>query len=269
MNMLHAPLASRPILGKGLCEMKAPEKTRTESEVAAEAEAAPEVAAEAEAAPEAAAAPSGMDSQQVELAATVEALLFAADRPLTEQKLSQLGELGGVRNVRRAVAALNQRYERAGSVFRIVQIAGGYQMQTLPEYNDVVARLLTARREARLSQAAMETLAIVAYRQPVLRAEVEAIRGVACGEVLRGLMEKNLVRIAGRAQEIGRPLLYGTTGHFLEVFGLPGLEDLPNVEQLRMPAPESGKDEPGKEAPPGDDADSQPGEGNQDTTGPC
>ena len=221
MNMLHAPLACRPILGKGSCEMKSSEKAE--------------------------AAASETPSQQAELAATVETLLFASDKPLTEQKLSQLGELGGVRNVRRAVDDLNRRYEQIGAVFRIVQIAGGYQMQTLPEYNDVVARLASARRDTRLSQAAMETLAIVAYRQPVLRADVEAIRGVACGEVLRGLMEKDLVRIAGRAQEIGRPLLYGTTGRFLEVFGLRGLEDLPNVEQLRMPGTREEENPPDEE----------------------
>ena len=91
----------------------------------------------------------------------------------------------------------------------------------------------------------METLAVVAYRQPVLRADIEAIRGVACGDVLRGLMEKNLVRIAGRAEEIGRPILYGTTKHFLEVFGLADLKELPEVEQLRIPQskPEKPADE--------------------------
>jgi len=171
-----------------------------------------------------------------ELAATVEAILFASDRPLAAAKISDVGQLGGVRGVRAAVDALNARYAQAGHAFRVVEIAGGYQMQTTPEYADVVARLTTSRTNARLSQAAMETLAIVAYRQPVLRADVEAIRGVACGEVLRGLMEKNLIRIVGRADEIGRPMLYGTTKHFLEAFGLADLGGLPNVEQLRLPA---------------------------------
>jgi segregation and condensation protein B len=170
-----------------------------------------------------------------DLAASVEALLFATEKPLTPQKLSELGELGGVRNVRRAVEALNQRYEQSGCTFRIVEIAGGYQLQTLPEYNDLIARLHKSRQDSHLSQASLETLAVVAYRQPVLRADVEAIRGVACGEVLRGLMEKGLIRIAGRAEEIGRPLLYGTTQRFLEVFGLAGLDDLPKAEQLRVP----------------------------------
>jgi len=168
-------------------------------------------------------------------ALAVEAVLFSADRPLAPRRISDIAALDGVRTVRQAVAELNGRYERDGRSFRIVEIAGGYQMQTLPEFAELVARLHTSRSEARLSQAALETLAIVAYRQPVLRADVEAIRGVACGEVLRKLMEKNLVRIAGRAEEIGRPMLYGTTNHFLEVFGLAGLKDLPDAEALRQP----------------------------------
>ncbi|MHC4716644.1 MAG: SMC-Scp complex subunit ScpB [Planctomycetota bacterium] len=183
-------------------------------------------------------------------AAAVEAVLFAADKPLSPSKISDVAELGGVRPVRQAVEELNGRYERDGRSFRIVEIAGGYQMQTLPQYAELIGRLNATRSESRLSQAALETLAIVAYRQPVLRADVEAIRGVACGEVLRGLMEKNLVRIAGRAEVIGRPMLYGTTNHFLEVFGLGGLKDLPDAEQLREPvaAPEApASDEGGEE----------------------
>ncbi len=176
-----------------------------------------------------------------EAAATVEAILFASDKPLPAAKVSEIGELGGVRAVRKAVEDLNGHYEQTGRAFRIVEIAGGYQMQTLPVYNNVISRLSASRRESHLSQAAMETLAIVAYRQPVLRADIEAIRGVACGDVLRGLMEKNLVRIAGRADEIGRPILYGTTKHFLEVFGLADLKELPEVEQLRFPRVDVGK----------------------------
>ncbi len=176
-----------------------------------------------------------VEPPEAETAATVEAILFASDKPLAAAKVSEIGELGGVRAVRKAVEDLNGQYEQTGRAFRIVEIAGGYQMQTQPEYNEVVSRLSASRRESHLSQAAMETLAVVAYRQPVLRADIEAIRGVACGDVLRGLMEKNLVRIAGRAEEIGRPILYGTTKHFLEVFGLADLKELPEVEQLRFP----------------------------------
>jgi len=172
-----------------------------------------------------------------EAAATVEAILFTSDSPVPAAKIAQIGELPGQRVVKKSISALNERYEATGSAFRIEEIAGGFQMLTCPEYHDVLSRLLKARKDARLSQAAMETLAIVAYRQPILRADVEAIRGVACGEVLRGLMEKQLVKIVGRAEVIGRPMLYGTTRRFLEAFGLANLKDLPNVEELRTGAP--------------------------------
>ena len=168
-----------------------------------------------------------------EVAATVEAILFASDCPLTAAKIARAAELPGQRAVKDAVESLNARYEQMGSAFRIEMLAGGYQMLTQPEYHDVLTRLLQARRETQLSQAALETLAIVAYRQPIMRADVEAIRGVACGEMLRGLIEKQLIKIVGRAEVLGRPMLYGTTRRFLEVFGISSLEDLPRVQQLR------------------------------------
>lgn len=171
-----------------------------------------------------------------EAEATVEAVIFASDKPLTVGKLADIAQIGGARVVRQAIDRLNARYEQMACAFRVMHIAGGFQMQTLPEYGQVLARLNKTREEGRLSQAAMEAVAIIAYRQPILRADIEAIRGVACGEVLRGLMERNLVRIVGRAEEIGRPLLYGTSKHFLEVFGLAALDDLPNAEQLRKPS---------------------------------
>jgi segregation and condensation protein B len=177
-----------------------------------------------------------------EAAATVEAILFASDAPLTLAKIAQVAELPG-RAAKKAVEDLNARYEQMGAAFRIEAIAGGYQMLTRPEYHDVLSRLLRARSETRLTQAAMETLAIVAYRQPVLRADVEAIRGVACGEVLRGLMEKQLVKIVARAEILGRPMLYGTTRRFLEVFGLASLDDLPRVEELRAGAKDAPKED--------------------------
>jgi len=188
------------------------------------------------------------EAEQLEIAATVEAILFSTDSALSPAKVAQIGELPGRREVKRAVAQLNERYERMGCTFRIESIAGGYQMLTMPEYHDVVARLHKARSDTRLSQAAMETLAIVAYRQPVLRADIEAIRGVACGEVLRGLMERQMVKIVGRAEVLGRPMLYGTTKRFLEVFGLNGLKDLPKVEELRSGAGEHKAAAPAKAA---------------------
>ncbi len=171
---------------------------------------------------------------EADLPATVEAVLFSSEKPLPPSRIADVCG-APAKAVREAITHLNERYEEMGCSFRVTEIAGGFQMQTLPEYADVLARLLSSRNDSKLSQAAMETLAVVAYRQPALRADIEAIRGVACGEVLRTLMERNLVRIVGRAEEIGRPMLYGTTKYFLEVFGLANLEDLPNAEQLRRP----------------------------------
>ena len=214
----------------------------SESEVASsESQAAPDKAGAAEAAPvETASAPAEapVAPTDAEIAATVEAILFATDAPLPPGKIAQVGELPGVKVVRAAVAALNQRYEQMGCAFRIDEIGGGFQMLTQSQYHDVIERLTKVRGESKLSQAALETLAIIAYRQPILRADVEAIRGVASGEVLRGLLEKGLVKIVGRAEVIGRPMLYGTTRKFLEVFGLGALEDLPRVEELRSGAKE-------------------------------
>src|SRR5690606_6377967 len=116
--------------------------------------------------------------------------------------------------------------------FRAERLAGGWQLLTLPTFGPLLHRLHTERQQSRLSQAALETLAIIAYRQPIMRAEVEAIRGVASGEVLRGLLERRLIKIAGRAEELGRPMLYGTTKEFLKVFGLGSLDDLPAVQGL-------------------------------------
>ena len=169
-----------------------------------------------------------------ETAATVEAILFSTDTPITAAKILQVAELSSKQDVTGAIELLNARYEEAGSAFRIEAIAGGYRLQTLEAYHQVLARLFKAKSESKLSQPAMETLSIVAYRQPVLRADIEAIRGVACGEVLRGLMEKMLIKIVGRAEVIGRPMLYGTTRRFLEVFGLAGLNDLPRADELRQ-----------------------------------
>ncbi len=165
--------------------------------------------------------------------AAVEAILFATDSALSPAKIAEVACLdGGRRAARKAVELLNERYEKVGCAFRIEPLAGGYQMLTLSEYNDILARLLKVRSESKLTQAGLETLAIIAYKQPTLRADVEAIRGVSCGEVIRTLMEKGLVKIVGRAEEIGRPMLYGTTRRFLEVFGLSDLQDLPKVEEL-------------------------------------
>jgi len=160
----------------------------------------------------------------------VEAILFSSDTPIPPSRVAQLLGKGDAEDVKQWVDSLNERYSRIGASFRIETIARGLQLLTLPVFNDWIAKLRASRSDTRMSTAALETLAIVAYKQPVLRAEIEAIRGVAVGDMLVRLREMNLVRIAGRAEEIGRPLLYGTTPKFLEVFGLGSLADLPKLE---------------------------------------
>ncbi|MBN2559707.1 MAG: SMC-Scp complex subunit ScpB [Phycisphaerae bacterium] len=162
----------------------------------------------------------------------VEAILFTSDSPMPPAKIAKVLGVGTARDIREHVASLNEQYTEWGLSFRIEDVAGGYRMLTLPAYNAWLTKLLRARQETKLSQAAMETLAIVAYKQPCTRADIESIRGVAAGDMLNRLREMNLVKIVGRAEDLGRPLLYGTTRHFLEVFGLPSLEDLPRVEAL-------------------------------------
>jgi len=173
------------------------------------------------------------------LEARVEVVLLSTDRPLGDARLREaLGmadDPGAADAINAAINALNGEYERTGRTFRVERVAGGLRILTLPAYGPLLDRLHGQRHQARLSQAALETLAIIAHRQPVLRAELEAIRGVACGEVLRGLMERRLVRIVGRAEELGRPMLYGTTREFLQVFGLASLDDLPQQNDKTGP----------------------------------
>ena len=172
---------------------------------------------------------------QMPLRQVLEALLFASDVPLMGAKIAQTLGLDSVRAVKLAVEELNESYTQREAAFRVEERAGGYQILTLPQYAEYIQRLMRKRDEGRLTPAALETLAIIAYKQPILRVDVEAIRGVACGDVIRTLMEYNLVKIVGRAEEVGRPMLYGTTKHFLEVFGLSSLKDLPRADQLKEP----------------------------------
>ncbi|MEN6336359.1 MAG: SMC-Scp complex subunit ScpB [Phycisphaerales bacterium] len=176
--------------------------------------------------------PSSDDSPTLE--SVIEAVLFATDEPLPEGKLAGIVETTG-KQVRDCVDSLNAKYEANHNAFRIEQIAGGYQMLTQPIYNSWLKKMVKVRSDNKLSPAAMETLAIIAYKQPIIRADIEAIRGVAVGEVIRSLMYTGLVKIAGRAEILGRPMLYGTTKKFLEIFGLNSVKDLPKAEDLKNP----------------------------------
>jgi len=159
--------------------------------------------------------------------ANLEALLFSTHHPLTANRLGELLELPGGGTLRRALKELNSQYEATGRCFRVEQVAGGYQLLTLPDFGPLLRKFHQKEAASKLTRAAHETLAIIAYKQPILRADVEAIRGVACGETIRSLMEKHLVKISGRAELPGRPILYGTTKRFLEWQGLNSVKDLP------------------------------------------
>ena len=179
---------------------------------------------------------SAQEDQNIETTAesVAEAVLFASDEPLRAERLADIVGTG-VRQIRQYIENLNDKYKEHNNAFRIEQIAGGYQMLTLNCYNHWLKKLLRARGDSKLSPAAVETLAIIAYKQPVIRADIEAIRGVAAGEMIRSLMYKGMVKITGRAEVLGRPMLYGTTKKFLEIFGLNSLKDLPKVEELKKP----------------------------------
>jgi segregation and condensation protein B len=160
----------------------------------------------------------------------LEALLLSTHSPLTPARLADLLGSKSVKPVRKGVATLNEQYAASDRSFRIEQVAGGYQILTLPRFGPFLKVLHQREADAKLTKPALETLAIIAYKQPILRADVEAIRGVVCGETIRSLMEKHLVRIAGRAEVPGRPILYGTTKRFLELFGLDSLKELPEPD---------------------------------------
>lgn len=159
----------------------------------------------------------------------LEAVLLLAKTPLTSRKLAQLAHLADGTETRTLVRRLNQIYDNLGRSIRIEQVAGGFRMLTRAAYAPWLARLGHLPSAVRLSSPMMETLAVVAYRGPVSRADIEAIRGVACGELLRQLMERDLIRISGRSEELGRPYLYDTTKQFLQLFGLPSGDALPPI----------------------------------------
>jgi segregation and condensation protein B len=171
--------------------------------------------------------------RELDIKPLVEALLFASGEPISVTQLHDLIPGSTPQKIREALSDLKSEYEQTKRSFTLEEIAGGVQLLTRPEYHEWVQRLHSLRRESRLTPAALEVLSIIAYKQPVRRAEVEAIRGVQCGPILRGLMEKRLIRISGRANLPGAPLLYSTTSRFLELFHLKSLQELPRLEELR------------------------------------
>jgi segregation and condensation protein B len=162
----------------------------------------------------------------------IESLLFASDSPLSLSRLNQvLTELNGEK-IKELIDELNEKYQVNNNSFRIREIASGYQLYTLPEYSTWVQRLYQEKRKHKLSWPALETLSIIAYQQPVVKAKIEKVRGVDSFGVIKTLLERNLITIVGRENSWGRPLLYGTTPEFLIHFGLKSLSDLPKLEEL-------------------------------------
>jgi len=180
--------------------------------------------------------PAPAPDPSAEVVESIEAVLLSSDRPIPDARIAAVLELpeepAPASVIEVAVDRLNADFERTGRVFRIRRVAGGWRVLIQPRHADVLERLKGQRNQAKLTPAALETLAIIAYRQPIVRAQIEAIRGVACGEVLRGLLDRRLVRIVGRAEELGRPMLYGTTKEFLAIFGLASLSDLPQRREF-------------------------------------
>jgi len=167
-----------------------------------------------------------------EIKRIVEALLFASPTPLAPKRIVKSIGDADVRAVRKAIETLTKEYDEQARSFQVQEVADGYQIRTRPEYSEWVQALKRERDESRLSGAALETLAIIAYKQPVTRAEIAAIRGVESDEVARSLARRGLIRVTGRREEPGRPLEYGTTQFFLEKFGISSLRDLPKLEDI-------------------------------------
>jgi len=162
----------------------------------------------------------------------LEALIFSSDDPLSPQRIREIISVFTPREIGWAVEVLNEVYQKTGRSFIIKKVAGGYQMFTLPEFSGYVEQLYQDVKKSRLTQKALETLAIIAYKQPITKHDIEEIRGVSVDGVLRTLLDRNLITIAGRAQSPGSPFLYKTTKKFLDYFGLNALSDLPKLKEI-------------------------------------
>jgi segregation and condensation protein B len=162
----------------------------------------------------------------------VEALIFASDVPISASQIKQYVEELTASQIQKIVDTLNLEYKKTNRAFSIIKVAGGYQIVTRDDYAQWVSQLFQRRRKQKLSQAGLETLSVIVYKQPVSKSEMDAIRGVNCDGVLRTLLERKLITIAGRADGPGRPLLYRTTNEFLRYFGVNTLKDLPKLREI-------------------------------------
>lgn len=171
-----------------------------------------------------------MDSENLDN--IVLALVFSADEPITVRKLAAILEDVPASEIKNSLENWSRKFDDESWSIALERVAGGYQLSSRTQYAPYIARLYTGRRKLRLSKAALETLAIISYKQPITRADVEHVRGVGCGGVIGNLLERSLIRITGKARVLGAPFLYGTTQEFLEYLGLNSLKDLPSLEEL-------------------------------------
>ncbi len=173
----------------------------------------------------------------------VEALIFASSKPLTPAEIRKVTKVLSVAQIEKIVAELKEDYQKTGRCFELLEIAGGYELSTKREFAPWILKIELQRKARQATQSALETLAILAYKQPLTRAEIEALRGVDTSGVLNTLMEKNFIKIVGKKEVPGRPFMYGTTEKFLEHFGLKALVDLPSIDEIRQMVDSSVKKE--------------------------
>ena len=224
----EAPPVEEPAAAESADAAPAGENPPVAEEAPAEGEAAPKKKKRAP-------RPAGPEARREEppdFARRIEAILFATDQPLSPRRIADALESSEGR-VKEIIRELREHYDADNRAFTVEEIAGGFQIMTRADFGGVVKALFEVEREHRLSQAALETLAIVAYKQPIISAVIEDIRGVQVQPILKTLQEQGLIRIVGRAEQLGRPMLYGTTQKFLMTFGLKSAKDLPPVEELR------------------------------------
>ncbi|MEA3369689.1 MAG: SMC-Scp complex subunit ScpB [Candidatus Ratteibacteria bacterium] len=163
----------------------------------------------------------------------IEALLFASSKPLSIRQIKEVLDKTDVQIIRQAVVKLQEEYKGDGRNFQIIEVGGGFRITTLPRFAPWLKKLFSAQKKNIISRQALETLAIIAYKQPITRAEIEAVRGVNADGVTHSLLEKRLIQVVGRKPVPGRPLIYRTTNRFLDSFGLKALADLPEIEELK------------------------------------
>ena len=163
----------------------------------------------------------------------IEALLISSSEPLSLARISSVLDGADAHTIKSVVEEIQNRLNEGGCGFRLEPIAGGYQYRTIPWCSDYIEKMIRTRKPNTLSKSALETLSIIAYKQPIKRQDIEAIRGVSSGDIIRALIEKDLVKVIGREESLGRPLLYGTTKTCLKLLGLMSLKDLPNPSEIR------------------------------------